>query len=143
TALPLGHRHPAERARLLRRWQKPWLVRERKQPWFPLGGELGLGTQRRHGCVRHRDRAGRALLDLGVRDEHRGASDVGSGPAYAPREGVQAVADAERHKGVPGGVELDLVESLPEAVVASQKGRIGVCQPTPLEWLATELDTKR
>ena len=77
-ALLLRHRHPAERAALAGRRQRR-LVGRRGQPRLPLGGELGLRAQRRHGGERHRDRAGEAALGLRGGEVHRRAGDVRPG----------------------------------------------------------------
>ena len=44
----------------------------------------------------------------------------------APAESVQAVAEAECHQLVPGGVERHLVDAVAEAVVGAQFRRVPV-----------------
>ena len=54
-------------------------------------------------------------------------------PGRGSRQGerVQAVADADPHQLVPGGVELDLVDAVAEAVVGAQLGRVLVRLEAP------------
>ncbi len=54
----------------------------------------------------------------------------------APRERVQPVLHAEAEEPVPGGMELDLVDPLAEAVVRPQDRRVLVGEPSQLERLA-------
>jgi hypothetical protein len=56
---------------------------------------------------------------------------------------VEPVLDAELEQLVPGRVELDLVDSLAEAVVRPQDGRVLVREPAELERLATAQPPER
>ena len=123
-ALPLRHRHPAERPALLRRRAKAGVVFERGEARTPLVEQLRLGGERRDRRVRHRERAADAGLDLRQRREERGARDVRARPGLAPRRRVRAGLDAEAQQRVPGGVELDLVDPVAVAVVRAQDGRV-------------------
>src|SRR5439155_11533702 len=79
-------------------------------------------------------------LDLRQREERRGARDLRARPR---RRGVRPGLDAELQQPVPGGVELDLVDALAEAVVRAQLRRVLVREPSPLERLPTELGAER
>ena len=109
-ALPLGHRHAAQRAALLGGRPQRRVVVERREQRLPLGGELGLRAQRGDGRVRHRDRAAVPGLDLRHEIEERRPRDVRAGARLAPRERVQPVLDARLQQRVPGRMELDLVD---------------------------------
>jgi hypothetical protein len=56
---------------------------------------------------------------------------------------VEAVLDAEAQERMPGGVELDLVDALTEAVVRAQDGRVLVREAAELERLAAAEPAER
>ena len=53
-----------------------------------------------------------------------GAHDVGSGPLLTPGQAVDPARDRATEQPVPGGVELDLVDPMTEAVVGEQPGSL-------------------
>jgi len=65
---------------------------------------------------------------------------VGTRLRLPPRQGVQAVGDVDVHELVPGGVELDLVDAVAEAVVGAQLRRVLVGEPAELDRLAAARD---
>ena len=133
-ALLLGHPHPAERARLLGRRSQVAVVGERAEARLPLGGELGLVSQRRDRRVGHRQRT--ADTGFGLRgDEHRRAGDMRARLRLAPRQRVQAEADPGTEQLVPGRMELDLVDAVAEAVVGAQLRRVLVRLEAPADRL--------
>ena len=134
-ALLLGHRHPAQRARLVGPAELGVVARG-GQPRHPLGGHLGLGAQGRDRGEGHRDRAAEARLGLARAHVGRGARDVGARPVGAPRQRVQFLLDAGAHERVPRGVELDLVAAVAEAVVRVQHRRVLVGLDAPAHRLA-------
>jgi glucose/arabinose dehydrogenase len=56
----------------------------------------------------------------------RRARDLRPGARLAPRQRVHGVLHRERHQRVPGGVEFDLVDPVPEAVEGRELGRMAV-----------------
>ena len=116
------------------------VVVEREEAGLPLLGQLGLLAQRRDRRVGHRDRAADPALGLHQQHELGGAGDVGAGPGLAPGRGVQAVADADPHQLVPGGVELDLVDAVAVAVVGAQLGLVLVGLGAPADRLPRAAD---
>ncbi len=77
-ALPLGHRHPAERAALVGRRAQAGVVGDRREPAAPTpaarsGAPRAQGGHRREG---HRERAPDARLGVRERHEERAAHDV-------------------------------------------------------------------
>ena len=95
----------------------------------PLLRDRVVGPQRRHGGVRHRDRAAVPRLGLRPREEAGRAPQVGVRVAallLLPRRRLQAVADRALHQPVPRRVELDLVDAVAEAVVRRQLGVVAV-----------------
>ena len=137
-ALALGQRHPAERACFLLGGTEPRVVARGGEARHPLVVERGLLPQRRERRERHRKRAADAGLDLGEREEAGRACDVYTGARVAPGRSMQRVLDAEPEQLVPGGVELDLVDPVAEAVVGAQLRRVLVREPSPFERLAAE-----
>ncbi len=124
-ALLLGHRHPAQRARLVRRGDEPLaVVGERQEAGLPLAGQLRLLANRGNHGVGHRDRAAHPGLDLRQEDELRRPGHVGARPRVAPRRRVQPLRDPQPQQLVPGRVELDLVDPVAEAVVSAQLRRV-------------------
>ena len=101
------------------------------QPGLPLRGDLGLRAQCRDAGVGHRDRAADAGLGLAEAHEHRRPGDVGARLRVAPRQGVEAEPDPDLHQLVPGGMELDLVDAVAEAVVGAELRRVLVGLATP------------
>jgi hypothetical protein len=88
-SLTLGHRHPAERAALVGVRAETGVVLGRGEEWLPRRGKVGSAcTERRHGRVRHRQRAADPGLGVRERHEERSARDVGAGARLAPRERV-------------------------------------------------------
>ena len=79
-ALLLGHPHPGEGAALARRRRVARVIGGGEDVRLPLGGQLGLGAQRRDHRVGHRDRAADPGLGLGEAHEGGAAGDVGAGP---------------------------------------------------------------
>ena len=134
--LLLRHRHATERAHLLRRRDRTWIVRRRREARLPLGRDFRRGTQRRHCGVRHRDRAPVSRLDLRQHVGERRAGGMRAGLRLAPRQRVELVRDGEPHELVPGRVKLDLVDAVPVPVVRAQDGGIRVGEPAPRERLA-------
>ncbi len=130
TALPLRHRHPAERVAA-------------RQPRSPLGGQVRLRAQCGHRCERHRERAADAGLDLAEQHEERGARDVRSGLPLDPRQGLHVRLEADPEERVPRRVELDLVDPLAVPVMRSQPGRVLVGKPAPVERVASEQFAER
>ena len=129
-ALPLGHRHPAERALAVDRGRESRL---------PLGGQLGRRRpQSRNRRVRHRDGAAVPGLDLGHEHEQRGARDMSALALLRPRERVEAMREREAHELVPRRMKLDRVDPLAVAVVGAELRRVLVREPPPLERLAGE-----
>ena len=61
-----------------------------------------------------------------------------TGPLVDPRERLQLRVEAEPKEGVPGRVELDLVDPLAVAVVRQELRRVLVREAPPLQWLAAE-----
>ncbi len=122
-ALLLGHAHATERPGLVGRRLQLAVVGERHEPRLPLGRELGLSSQRRDHRVGHRQRAADPRLCLRG-DEHRGPGDMGAGLGLAPGKRVHPEGDAAAEQLVPGGVELDLVDAVAEAVVCAQLRRV-------------------
>ena len=61
------------------------------------------------------------------------ARDVGARLRVAPGRGVQAVRDPDPHQLVPGGVELDLVDPVAEAVVGAELRRVLVRLDAPAD----------
>ena len=120
-ALLLGHRHAADRPRLVRGRAKLAVVVEREEARLPLGRDVRLLSQRRNHRVGHRDRAANPGLRLREAHEAGRARDVGARLGLAPRQRVQPEADPLRHQLVPGRVEIDLVDAVPEAVVRLQR----------------------
>ena len=135
-ALLLGHRHAAQGAGLLGGGPQLGVVGRRGQPRHPLGGDVGLRAQRRDRGEGHRDRAAEARLGLARADVGGGARDVGARLVGAPRQRVQLLLDAGAHERVPGGVELDLVAAVAEAVVGVQHRRVLVGLDAPAHRLA-------
>ena len=94
--------------------------------------------QRRHGGVRHRDRA--AVRRVGVRPGHEpgSAAYVGvHGPAVLlhPRRGLETVTDGSLHQPVPGRVEDHLVDPVAVAVVRRELRLVAVGQDAVLPGL--------
>ena len=87
----------------------------------------GCDAQRRHRRVGHRDRTAVPGLDLREHVEQRGARRRAR-PAAARATAARAARDARprRMQLVPRGMELDLVDAVPEAVVRAQD-RAGSC----------------
>ena len=132
-ALLLRHRHAAQRSALLGGRPQAEVVLQRRQQRLPTFGKLRLRPKRRNRGVRHRDRTAVSGLDLRHQKEQRRACDLCAGPGFAPGERVKAVLDARPHQQVPGRMELDLVDSVPEAVVGAQPRRLLVREAAPLE----------
>ena len=61
-----------------------------------------------------------------------------AGTRLAPRRRVETALDPETQQAVPRGVELDLVDPVPEPVVCSKQRRVIVREPAPLERLTAE-----
>lgn len=119
TALLLRHPHTGEQAALGRGVAEPRLVHTAGQQWFVRLGEVGGAAQCRDDGVRHRDRAQVALLQH--RGQHEaGAGDMGPGALVGPGGARQPRTHRGVHQGVVGGVELDLVDPVAEAVVGTQ-----------------------
>lgn len=129
-ALFLGHRHTRGDAGLGGGHLEFGVVHAAGQQRFVDGGEFGIEAQRGHDGVGHRDRADVPRL----RCPHRrlgGADDVGAGTVVRPGRGVQTVCDRGAHQLVVGGVELDLVDAVTDAVVGVQHGAVAVGELTP------------
>ena len=139
-ALLLGHRHPAEGAALARR---PAASARRSRA---RGSAAPTRRPARAACAapgspsRSSRSGSRPRPRPGTAHEGGAAGDVGAGPGLAPGRGVQAVADADPHQLVPGGVELDLVDAVAVAVVGAQLGRVLVGLDAPADRLPRAAD---
>ena len=58
-----------------------------------------------------------------------------AGLGIGPRKGVDAEPDAGAHQLVPGGVELDLVDAVSEAVMGNERGLVLVRLAAPFTGL--------
>ena len=105
-ALLLGHRHAAQRARLVRRGDEPLaVVGQRQEARLPLLGQLRLLAKRRDHGVGHRDRAAHPGLDLREEHELRRPGHVGARARVAPRRARAAPgrSPAAAARARPGG----------------------------------------
>ena len=121
-ALLLGHAHAGQQAGLGGRDAQPRVVRPAGEQRLVDSGECRRGTQCRDDGVCHRDGAAVTGLDLSPGVEAGGSSDVGAGAVGGPRRAGKALGDRDVHEGVPGRVELDLVDARAVAVVRTQYG---------------------
>ena len=144
-ALLLGHRHAEERAGLLgRRAARAGRSGSTRCAAPTPRASSGCARSAGHDGVGHRDRTAVPGLDLRQHEEQRGARDVRARPrARATAARAARDATAEAHELVPGGMELDLVDAVPEAVVRAQHRRIRVGEPPPGEWRRRPRSTPR
>ena len=129
-ALPLGHRHPAERVAA-------------RQPRNPFGCQLGLCAQGGYRGEGHRERAADACFDLPEQHEQRRPGDVRPRLLGHPRQRLHVRLQTEAQQRVPGRVELDLVDPLAVAVVRAEHRRMLVREPPPLERLPAQHASER
>ncbi len=128
-ALLLGHGHAGQQAALAFGRAQAWVVGPGDQQRLEPARQFRCVPQGGYHRVGHRDGAAVARLCLGPYVELRGPGHVGARPLVRPRCRVQPVADRGLHQGVPGGVELDLVDPVAVPVVAAQHRRVLVGQP--------------
>ena len=74
-------------------------------------------------------------LDLRPHEEPDRPGDVAAGPRRGPGRSVEPVLERGAQQLVVGGMELDLVDAVAEAVVRAQHRRVDVRQPPPLDRL--------
>ena len=125
-ALLLGEAHADQRAGLGGERREAAVVAAREDARQPCRGESGIAAQRGHRSVGHGDRAERAAFHLGHEDELGGARHMGAGPGIGPGPRMHALLAQHVEQRVPGGVELDLVAAVTEAVEESQLRRMGI-----------------
>ena len=125
-ALLLGHRHADEGGALLGEGDEARIVLGAEERGLPGLGDLLLVAQRRHAGERHGERAAGARLDLRELEQQRAARHLRAGQRLAPREVVDRRRHGEAHHLVPRGVERDLVDPVPEAIVGAQLGRMAI-----------------
>lgn len=89
------------------------------------------------------ERAPDARLRVRERHEPCRTCHVCSRLGVGPGVGVHAGANSDSHQLVPGGVELDLVDALPEAVEGPERGRVLVGQAPELDRLASAEPAER
>ena len=58
-----------------------------------------------------------------------GGRCVNTGRVFRPRRAVQSGADGRAHQDMVAGMKLDLVDAVPEAVVAAQLRRVHIGEP--------------
>ena len=136
TALLLGHRHAHCRASLLSRRDKPRVISAAGNARLPFSGYGRFGAERGNDRVSHRHRAGRARVGLGHEVEERSVQRMTrlfGGPGR-PRH---ARFKTEAHELVVGGMKLDFVDPVAEAVEGFQLWRIFVGKAPPFERLET------
>ena len=81
------------------------VVRQRREPRLPLGGQLGLRAQRRDGRVGHRDRAAESRLCLREAHERGRPRHVRAGPRLRPgrRSAARSRRPRPSARARPGG----------------------------------------
>ena len=125
-ALVLGHAHADQRRVLLARRHEARVVApaiDQRQPGF---GKRRRLLERRHRTIGHRQRTIDAALDLREHVGAGGARDMRARLRLGPRARMQTGVERDRHQIVPGGMKLDLVDAMAEAVVALEHWRIAV-----------------
>ena len=142
-ALPLGHRHAAERTRLVRRRPEPGVVHGRREQRRPLLEERRLRAQRRHRRERHRERTADAGLDLRERDERGRSRDVRARPRLTPRRRMQTALTASPSSSCHAGWNSTSSIRVAEAIVRPEPRRVLVREPSELERLAAEQPAER
>ncbi len=123
-ALLLGHRHADQGAPLGGDRPRAGVVVGRQDLGRPSLGDLGGFAQRGQRREGHGERAADAALDLIEQKRRGGPDDVDAGSGIDPGQSVDLLGDRPAHQLVPGGMELDLVDPVAEAVVAVQHRRV-------------------
>jgi hypothetical protein len=72
-----------------------------------------------------------ALLDLAPHDQSGGAGHVRPGPAVGPRRTGQPGTHGHVQQRVPGRMEVNLIDAVPEPVVGTQHRRVPVGHVAP------------
>jgi hypothetical protein len=132
SALLLGHPHAGEQSALGGRGAQARVVLPGGQQRLVERAQPGVVAQRRHHRVGHRNRTGMPRLDLRPDEQPGRPGHVCSGPVVGPRRSGQAFPDGDPHQLVPGRVELDLVDPVPEPVVGAQPRLVPVGVGGPL-----------